>query len=132
MPEYQARRRGGAAAYHVLVGSTDIGRYNLEYCPMPPLAARRIFQLGKGDRLNFNLPGPQVHDTTIMRHDGNTPFCSPSDAAVRVFPELFADRPFQHLARNTAWQSGPEFDVLGRFDASQTYLGKLDQISFAD
>src|SRR5437762_11980939 len=70
MSEDQIRRRGRAAAHHVLIRSADVGGDDLEDHSMLDLfPSRRIVQLRKIDRLNFNDTGLDVRDAAIAGHN---------------------------------------------------------------
>jgi hypothetical protein len=69
VPEHHAWRRSCAAADHVLIGSADIGRNDLQNHAMLDLAASRVLELGIGDVLNLDLSWLGVDDATIFAHD---------------------------------------------------------------
>ena len=68
MAQHQSGRRRGAAAHHVLIRSADIGRYHLQDHSMFDLAALRVFQFRKGDRLHFYFALRHINDAAIFCH----------------------------------------------------------------
>jgi hypothetical protein len=68
MPEHHARRRTRATADHVLVGSADIGRNDLQDNAMLDLTALRVLELGIGNILDLDFSWPGVDDATITGH----------------------------------------------------------------
>jgi len=63
--KHHASRRGGAAADHVLVGPTDVRRYDLEDHAVIDLLSRWIAKGRKVDLLDLDLAGLEVD----KRHD---------------------------------------------------------------
>ena len=71
--ENQPRRRGRPPADHVLVGAADVGRDDLEQnAVLDLLFARRIVQLRKIDRFNFDYARLDIGDSTIRCHDSTS------------------------------------------------------------
>ena len=69
VPEHHACRSSCAAAHHVLIGSADIGRNDLQDHAMIDLATLRVLELGIGDVLNLDFAWLGVDDATIFAHD---------------------------------------------------------------
>ncbi len=66
--EDQPRRRGRAAADHVLVGAADVGRDDLEDRRVVNPFALGIGQFGVLDFVHLDLARPQINDSTILCH----------------------------------------------------------------
>ena len=67
--EHHPCRRGCAAAHHVLIGSADIGRNDLQNHAMLDLVTSRVFEFGIGDVLNLDFSRLGVDDAAILAHD---------------------------------------------------------------
>jgi hypothetical protein len=68
VPEHHACGGSCAAADHVLIGSADIGRNDLQDHAMLDLAASRVLKLGIGDVLDLDFSWLDVDDATIFAH----------------------------------------------------------------
>ena len=73
--QHHTGRRAGPAAYHVLIGPADVGGHDLQDDAMRSILAAEWIglrlghpQLGVGNRLNFDLPGFDIGNSTIGGH----------------------------------------------------------------
>ena len=69
VPEHHPCRGSCATADHVLIGSADIGRNDLQDHAMLDLAASRVLELGISDILDLDFSWLGVDDAAIFAHD---------------------------------------------------------------
>ncbi len=70
MAKHHAGRRRRPAAHHMLVGTADIGRDDLENNAVINFPAVWILKPGVRNILHLNLAGSEIHYTTIVAHFG--------------------------------------------------------------
>jgi hypothetical protein len=92
----QPLRGGRAPADHVLVGAADVGRDDLQDHPVLGLAPDVVgmhpgpvlqLELRKVDRLDLDLAGPEIGDTSVVRHALSLRCLPTTGVSVRAVPE---------------------------------------------
>jgi hypothetical protein len=68
MAEDQTGWSGCASAHHVLITSANVGGYDAKYNAVVNFFTVRRNEFRIVDPLDFDLPGPDVDDTTIRGH----------------------------------------------------------------
>ena len=119
--EHESCRRCGATANHVLVGSADVSRDDLEDHRMVDLATMRILKFRIGDVPNLDKSRFDIDHTTVLAH-----CITPGTVAVRLRSQWIALlASFRCFATNHLMAEKPD-----RFQKASNRLQVLDQIRF--